>query len=266
VPTAVLDGLSLHYEERGAGFPVLLIAGIPAVASDWEQLARPLAESGHRVVAYDNRGSGTSTVTPGPYTTALLASDAVALLDHLEIERADVFGMSMGGMIAQELAIAAPGRVRRLVLGCTHAGVAHAAPQPRETGRAFALETDDWALRMRTLAPHAFARDVDPALLDRFTAKKSSDVQDPEGYRAQIQAVLGHDSAERLGSISAPTLVLTGDDDRVIPAASSELLAARIPGAELRVIPGAGHLFFIERPSETLALLRPFLAGDATAG
>ncbi len=259
MPIARLEGVSLHYEERGSGRPLLLIAGIPAIASDWEPLAARLADAGHRAIAYDNRGSGESTVTPGPYTTAQLAADALALLDHLAIERADVFGMSMGGMIAQELALAAPERVERLVLGCTHAGTAHAAPMPREAARAFALQSDDWALRMRTLAPFAFAQDVDPPLLEAFVAKKSADVQDPAGYAAQIQAVLAHDAADRLQEIRANTLVLTGDDDRVIPGESSELLAQRIPSATLRVIPGAGHLFFIERPAATLEILGAFL-------
>ncbi len=256
---AALPGLTLHYEERGRGRPLLLIAGIPAIASDWRQLAESLADGTHRVLAYDNRGSGESSVTPGPYSTALMAADALALLDHLGIEQADVFGMSMGGMIAQELALLAPARVRRLVLGCTHAGRAHARAAPAASGRAFALETDDWALRMRTLAPFAFAEGVDTDLLEAFIAKKSLDVQDPVGYRAQIAAVLGHDTAERLGQIRAPTLILTGDDDRVIPGASSELLAARIADAKLTVIPGTGHLFFLERPDQTVAILEDFL-------
>jgi 3-oxoadipate enol-lactonase len=114
---------------------VLLIAGIPAVASDWAPLAERLA-GGRRVIAYDNRGSGRSTVTPAPYSTRQLAADAAGLLDALSVARADVFGMSLGGMIAQELALGWPERVRRLILGCTHAGVEHAAPRPRETARA----------------------------------------------------------------------------------------------------------------------------------
>jgi 3-oxoadipate enol-lactonase len=174
VPTAALDGLELHHEERGSGRPLLLVAGIPAVASDWAPLAERLSGA-RRVIAFDNRGSGGSTVTPGPYSTASLAADAVALLDHLGIERADVFGMSLGGMIAQELALGWPQRVDRLVLGCTHCGVRHAHPMPRETGRAFAMETDDWGARMRALAPFAFAREVDPALLERFIEKKSGE-------------------------------------------------------------------------------------------
>ena len=231
------------------------------MADDWASIAEPLSAA-RRVVAFDNRGSGRSTVTPGPYTTGGLAADAVGLLDALGIERADVFGMSLGGMIAQEVALGWPERVRRLVLGCTHAGVAHAARPPRESGLAFALDTDDWALRMRTLAPFAFAEGVDPAFLERFIAKKSLDVQSAEGYAAQITAALGHDTLDRLDRISAPTLVLTGDDDRVIPGASSGPLAERIPGARLEVIEGAGHLFVLERPEATLAILEGFLGGE----
>jgi pimeloyl-ACP methyl ester carboxylesterase len=259
MPIATLSDVDLHYEQRGEGPALLLIAGIPAIADDWAALAEPLSAS-RRVIAYDNRGSGRSSVTPGPYTTRQLAGDGVALLDALGVERADVFGMSMGGMIAQELALGWPQRVRRLVLGCTHAGLRHAAPQPRESARAFALQTDDWAERMRALAPFAFAGGVEPALLAAFIEKKSGDVQDPAGYAAQIQAVLAHDSGERLDAIAAPTLVLTGDDDRVIPAPSSDVLHERIAGSQLEVIEGAGHLFFIEKPAETLALVEGFLA------
>jgi 3-oxoadipate enol-lactonase len=260
VPTASLDGLELHYEERGSGRPLLLVPGIPAIASDWAPLAERLAES-RRVVAYDNRGSGRSTVTPGPYTTAGLAADAIALLDFLEIERADVFGMSLGGMIAQEVALGWPERVDRLVLGCTHCGVAHAARMPRETGRAFAMETDDWAERIRALAPFAFARGADGTMLERFVEKKSGDVQDAEGYRAQIAAVLAHDTHDRLSEIHRPTLILTGDDDQVIPAASSDVLHERIPRSVLYVLRGAGHLFFLEQPDETMRALETFAPG-----
>jgi pimeloyl-ACP methyl ester carboxylesterase len=261
MPIIEAGGIELHYLERGSGPPLLLIAGIPAIADDWDPLARALAPS-RRVIAYDNRGSGSSTVTPGPYTTRQLAGDAVALLDALAIERADVFGMSMGGMIAQELALGWPERVRRLILGCTHAGIAHAARPPREAGLAFAMQTDDWSERIRALVPFAFAAGVDPELLSAFVAKKSADVQDPAGYAAQIQAVLAHETAERLGEIALPTLILTGDDDRVIPGASSELLRERIPGARLETIAGTGHLFFVERPEQTRRLIEEFLDGN----
>ena len=114
---------------------------------------------------------------------------------------------------------------------------------------------------MRLLSPFAFTEEVDAGLLQRFIEKKSGDVQSEEGYRAQIAAVLAHDASERLAGIGHETLVVTGDYDRVIPAANSDLLASEIPNARLVVIPGAGHLFFVERPGETLAELRAFLDG-----
>jgi pimeloyl-ACP methyl ester carboxylesterase len=258
VPQAQLGELALHYVERGSGPALLLVPGIPAIASDWAPLAERLSGS-RRVIAYDNRGSGASTVTPAPYTCAQLAADAVVLLDELGIERADVFGMSLGGMIAQELALGWPDRVSRLVLGCTHCGLEHAALPDREAGRAFALETDDWAERMRALAPFAFADGVDGELLGRFIEKKARDVQDPEGYRGQIAAALAHDTYDRLPQIECPTLIITGDGDRVIPGVSSEVLHERIPGSRLEVVADAGHLFFLERPRESLRLLEDFL-------
>jgi pimeloyl-ACP methyl ester carboxylesterase len=258
VPTAQLADIELHYVERGSGRPLLLVPGIPAIASDWAALAARLQGS-RRVIAYDNRGSGASGVTPAPYTCAQLAGDAIALLDALEIEQADVFGMSLGGMIAQELALGWPERVGRLVLGCTHCGIDHAARPDREAGRAFALETDDWAERMRALAPFAFAAGAGPELLGPFIDKKVADVQDPEGYRGQLAAALAHDTYERLPQIDHPTLIVTGDGDRVIPGASSEVMHERMPGSRLEVVAGAGHLFFLERPDESVRLLEDFL-------
>ena len=259
MPKLQLADVDLYYTERGSGRPLLLVPGIPAIASDWAPLAERLSGS-RRAIAYDNRGSGASGVTPAPYSCAQLAADAVALLDALDVERADVFGMSLGGMIAQELALGWPDRVDRLVLGCTHCGLDHAEPPEREAGRAFALETDDWAERMLALAPFAFAAGVDGELLSRFIEKKVADVQEPEGYRGQIAAALSHDSYDRLPGIEHPTLIVTGADDRVIPAASSEVLHERIPGSRLEVVAGAGHLFFLERPDESLRLLEDFLA------
>jgi pimeloyl-ACP methyl ester carboxylesterase len=259
VPKAALGDIELYYEERGSGPPLLLVPGIPAVATDWAPLAERLSGS-RRTIAYDNRGSGSSTVTPAPYSTGELAADAVGLLDALGIERADVFGMSLGGMIAQELALGWPDRVDRLVLGCTHCGLDHATPPDREAGRAFAMETEDWAERMRALAPFAFAPGVDGDRLKGFIAKKAADVQDPEGYRGQIAAALAHDSYHRLPDIDRPTLIVTGDSDRVIPGASSQVLHERIPGSRLEVVAGAGHLFFLDRPDESVRLLEEFLA------
>jgi 3-oxoadipate enol-lactonase len=258
VPFADANKVRIYYESHGQGPALLLVPGIPAISSDWFPFADRLSER-FQVVAYDNRGSGRSDAPPDLYSTRELAADAAAVLDALGLERAHVFGVSLGGMIAQEFALAFPERVNRLVLGCTHASTQAAVRPRREVSLAFAFETDDWAERMRALAPFAFSPNVDPQLLAEFITKKSSDVQPNHGYGGQVAAVLEHDALDRLDVIERPTLVITGSQDAVIPAVNSETLRERIPGAQLDVIDGAGHLFFIERPERTLAALERFL-------
>ena len=258
MPFARSNDIGIYYEDHGDGPALLLVPGIPAISSDWFPFADRLKEHSH-VVVYDNRGSGRSDAPPGPYSTRQLAVDAVAVLDALGIERAHVFGVSMGGMIAQELALGFPERVDRLVLGSTQASTQAAVRPRRDVSLAFAFETDDWAERMRVLAPFAFAPDVDPQLLAKFIDKKSGDVHPEDGYRGQIAAFLAHDALDRLGSIDRPTLVIAGSQDAVIPAENSETLREGIPQARLEVIDGAGHLFFIEQPERTLVTLETFL-------
>lgn len=259
MPFARSDDVGIYYEDHGGDGPVLLLVpGIPAISSDWFPFADRLKERS-RVVVYDNRGSGRSDAPPGPYSTRQLAVDAVAVLDALGIERAHVFGVSLGGMIAQELALGFPERADRLVLGSTQASTKDAVRPRREVLLAFVFETDDWAERMRVLAPFAFAPGVDPQLLARFIDKKSGDVEPDHGYRGQIAAVLAHDALDRLGALERPTLVIAGSQDQIIPAQNSETLCGRIPRARLEVIDGTGHLFFVEAPEQTLEVLDAFL-------
>lgn len=265
VPVAKVNDCRLFYEVYGSGPPLLLAPGLPQISSDWFPFADALAER-FTVVVYDNRGSGRSEEPEGWYSISLMAADAAGLLDHLKVERAHVFGTSMGGMIAQELAIGWGDRIARLVLGCTHAGGSHAVQPDEEVGRAFALATRDWGERVAALVPYAFS----PAYLEshrdavsRFVEKKSRDAQSHTGYRKQYGAANRHDSFDRLGGIRRPTLVITGTQDRVVPPRNSRILCEAIPDARLAEIEAAGHLFFVEQPEATLALLLPFLEGRA---
>jgi 3-oxoadipate enol-lactonase len=261
VPLAELNGTRLYHEVHGDGPPLLLLAGLPQTVADWFPFASRLAER-FRVVALDNRGNGRSDCPEGWYTIPLYVEDAVALLDRLGIERAHVFGLSMGGMIAQELALRHPDRVDRLVLGCTHCGGRRAIPPGPEVQAAFGVETRDWEGRIRTLAPFGLSERFKAAHPDDFEAflvRKARDAQPYEAYRRTLGAILRHDSFDRLPGIRHPTLVLTGSDDVVVPVANAELLARTIPGAELGIIPGAGHLFYVEEPDLTLAALHRFL-------
>ncbi len=265
MPFARIDDHRIYYEVRGSGPPLLLVPGLPQISSDWFPFADALAET-FAVVAYDNRGSGQSDEPDGWYSIPLMAQDAVGLLDSLDIKRAHVFGTSMGGMIAQELAIRWGDRVDRLVLGCTHAGGSNVVPAGADVAAAFALQTTDWAERVRVLVPLAFSAGFLQSHLDlvaRFVDKKAHDTQSYTGYRKQYGAANRHDSVDRLGEIRRPTLVITGTTDLVVAPQNSRLLCERIPDARFAEIEGAGHLFFIEKPEATLDLLLPFLRGEA---
>ncbi len=263
VPFAKIKDFQLYYEVRGTGTPLILIPGLPAISSDWYPFAASLSES-FTVITYDNRGSGQSSEPEGRYTIPLMAEDVVRLLDVLRIERAHVFGISMGGMIAQELTIRWGHRVDRLVLGCTHAGGSHFIQPEAEVIDAFALTTDDWGERMRRFAPLAFSLGYlrsQPDAIARFVEKKTQDFQSYSGYRRQYGAANRHDAFGRLGQISHRTLIITGTEDRVVVPENSRVLCTVIPNAKLATIEKAGHLFFVEQPGLTLDRLLPFIRG-----
>jgi pimeloyl-ACP methyl ester carboxylesterase len=243
------DNAKLYYESTGAGAPVLLVMGLGMNATGWWRTVPVLAER-LRVIAFDNRGMGRSDRPEGPYTTAQMADDAMAVLDAAGEADAHVYGISLGGMIAQQIALRHPGRVRSLVLGATTPGGAvHTAPDPGtlaffERRASMPAEEAVWAsvpynYGAATRARHAgrIGEDIVERLRYPFEA-------DP--YRAQLAAALGHDIHERVGEIRAPTLVVHGDADRMIPPANGRLLADTIPGARLAMWPGAGHLYFTD--------------------
>ncbi len=243
--------------ERGAGFPVLLVMGLGYARWGWEPLVGPLALR-HRVIWYDNRGIGESDVPPGPYTVEQLAGDALQVLDERGVDRAHVVGTSLGGMVAQELALAHPERVEKLALLCTTPGGPDAFPFPEQTVRLLA--------EAPSLAPDvALRRFVENAvsargeLVEELVARRLANPPDPVGWQGQAAAAAAYDGG-RPEAIERPALVLTGDEDAVVDPRNSQLLAERIPGARLQVFPGTGHLFFWERPDEVAAALTEFFA------
>ena len=243
-------------EERGSGFPVLLIMGLGYGRWAWEPLVDPLAER-YRVIWFDNRGIGASDKPAGPYTVAQLAEDALQVLDEHDVERAHVVGTSLGGMVAQELALDHAERVERLALLCTTAGGADAYPMPEATARLFAEAASlppDVALR-RFVENAVSARGE---VVETLVARRLANPPDPAGWQAQAHAGMTYANA-RAGEIAQPTLVLVGDEDNVIDWRNSQALAAAIPNAQLQIFPGAGHLFFWERPHEVADTLKGFL-------
>ncbi|HEX6130346.1 MAG TPA: alpha/beta hydrolase, partial [Actinomycetota bacterium] len=151
---------------------------------------------------------------------------------------------------------------------CTHAGLRHSVPPSRDVAKAFQHRTEDWGERIRALAAYAFAPDFperEPDAYAAFVRKKSEDEQPAYAYRRQLEASIAHDTHDRLPEIACPTLVITGREDLVVPAENSRILAGRIPNARLVVMDNVGHLFFVEKPAETVATIREFLTEGTDA-
>jgi 3-oxoadipate enol-lactonase len=243
-------------EERGSGFPVLLVMGLGYGRWGWEPLIEPLAER-YRVLWYDNRGIGDSDKPEGPYTAAQMAEDAVQVLDEHGVDRAHVVGTSLGGMIAQELALDHADRVAKLALLCTTAGGADAFPMPERTVQLFS----DFPTLPPDVALRRFVENAVSArgeVVEALVARRTANPPDPAGWLAQAHAGTTYANA-RAAEIAHETLLLVGDEDNVIDWRNSRALADRIPNARLRVFEGTGHLFFWERPAEVADALKEFL-------
>jgi 3-oxoadipate enol-lactonase len=260
------QGAKIYWDEQGQGEAVLLIMGLAYPSQMWYR-TRPLLASRYRTLALDNRGIGQSDVPPGPYPIALMASDAAAVLDAAGIESADVFGVSMGGMVAQEFALQYPKRVQSLILGCTAAGgPAAVRAEP---------EAIQMLMRREKMSPEQAAEAAVPFIYDPATARARIDEDlairrpwfpSPAGYAAQLQGILGWESYSRINQIVAPTLVIHGEADRLVPPGNAKLIAERIPGAKLVMIPHASHLFLTDQTEVSHHAILQFLneqAGNA---
>jgi pimeloyl-ACP methyl ester carboxylesterase len=248
------------YDVDGSGEALLMIQGLGYGRTGWGPAPSRLARR-FEVVTFDNRGFGDGEVTPGPYTTAQLAGDALALLDALEIERAHVLGISLGGMIAQELVLSAPERASKLVLCSTTAGGPRAVPMPEKTVALMGRQADlDPQEALRLFVENALSPDPPPALVDEIVAYRTANPPNGAGWYAQAAAGATHDAFDRLGEIGVPTLVVHGTADNVVDAGNAPILAEAIPSARLELLDGAGHLLPWERPDEFVALVEEFLA------
>jgi pimeloyl-ACP methyl ester carboxylesterase len=258
--TTVLEGVRLAYDVEGAGEPLLLIQGLGYGRRGWGPAPGLLAQR-FQVVSFDNRGFGGSDAPAGPYTTAQLAQDALAVLDATEIDAAQVVGISLGGMIAQELVLARPERVRKLALCSTTPGGAMSFPMPEQTvalmGRASHLDPRE---ALHQFVVNALSPDAPAELVQEIVAYRAANPPDPAGWRAQAGAGAAHDAMARLGAINVPTLVLHGTADNVVDVRNAQLLADAIPESRLELFEGVGHLLSWERPAEFTVLVEEFFA------
>jgi 3-oxoadipate enol-lactonase len=252
--------IELDIERSGSGPPLLMIMGMSGTSLHWgEPFLEPLRKD-FEVIAYDHRGVGASTKLDGEITIKAMAEDAATLLATLEIDSAHVVGISMGGMIAQELALAHPERIKTLTLGCTYCGgEGSALADPADMQElAAAMMSGDRERAIRAgweinVSP-SFA--ADPDAWSAFQAIAAQRAVAVPVVMAQMQACVAHDTNGRLPSLQMPTLVIHGTEDRLLPEPNGRLIASRIPGSQLEVIDGVGHLFFWERPEHAAELVR----------
>ncbi len=264
MPRVRVGDVELAYRVRGSGDPLVLIGGFTMVKESWGLQVRGLARH-FRVITPDNRGVGETRIPAGPFRVADMAADITGLLDALSIDAAHVFGVSMGGLISQILALDHPARVRKVVLGCTTHGGSRAVRPTREVMAALGRATDptvpvEEAVRhwVPLMFSERFMRE-EPDRLQEFIRFSIRNWPAPEGAAGQIGALSVFNVRRRLGEIRCPVLAITGSEDRMMPPVNARLLAEGIAGAEHYEVEGAGHGFFIEKPDEVNRVLLDFL-------
>ncbi|MDO8431352.1 MAG: alpha/beta hydrolase [Candidatus Binatus sp.] len=264
MPKIQVGDIDLNYDVYGAGEPILMIMGLGASSAQWDpELVQDLART-FRVITFDNRGTGQSDKPDAPYSIEMFADDAAGLLAKLEISRAHIFGVSMGGMIAQEFALRHPAPTATLTLGCTTAGGTHSVPPPPESLKILTAPREGvspeevirrgWPLgyTAKYIAQH---RDLLEAAIPRVLKYPTP----PYAFQRQLEGTYTLKTFDRLPQIKAPTLVVTGAEDVLIPAKNSEIIAAQIPGAKLHIIPGVGHAFMSEGRETFVEVFVPFV-------
>ncbi len=259
---AIRAGVRLYFEVLGpsAAPPLLMVRGLARTARHWGSIVGQLSDR-FRVVVFDNRGIGRSSIPLPPYSTNAMADDAAAVLDAAGLESAHVFGVSLGGMIAQKVALRHPKRLRSLVLGCTRAGrAAPRLPIPAVASLVSSMRLSPERAVVET-APLILSRSFiakNPQVPQRWAELARSEPPTRRGVFGQLLAAARHDATRRLKEIRVPVLAITGDVDRLIPPVCSEDLVRRLPDARLETLPGVGHDFPTEMPQRTAELLADF--------
>lgn len=265
MPNVNTNGIELYYEIHGEGAPLVLISGLGYPLWQWHLMV-PYLEKYLQVITPDNRGVGHSDKPAGPYTASMLAKDTVGLLEVLKIDKAIIMGHSMGGFVAQAMTLEYPERVSKLILASTNFGGPHHVPITPEAMAVLSDMKSDPLTRLRSgivvsTAPGFAERQ--PELIQKWLDWRVANPLDMAGYQAQMGiglALLPEAAAfeKKLPKVSAPTLILFGEHDKVVPPANADLLAKQIPGSQIRILPDAGHFFPLEVPEEAAQVVVQF--------
>jgi pimeloyl-ACP methyl ester carboxylesterase len=262
MPFVENQGAKLYWDEQGQGEPILLIMGLGYPSSLWHRI-RPVLSEHLRTLALDNRGVGSSDVPPGPYSIAAMASDAAAVLDAAGVSSAHVFGISMGGMVAQEFALQYPARTRSLILGCTSAGGPTAVRAERKVADILTVRGMTLEQAREAILPYIYDADTPRERIEEDLSLRRRWLPTLEGYMAQLQGILAWESYSRIAQITVPTLVIHGKSDALVPPGNGELITARIAGSRFVLLDHASHLFLTDQPEAANHEILQFLLSHA---
>lgn len=264
MPVTEVGNLNLYYEIIGQGDPLVMIRGVGSNVDHWYDQVPALSQK-YKLLVFDNRGIARSSDPGGPFSTRDMAADTIALMEAVGISKAHVLGYSMGGMVAQEMALNHPEKVARLILVATDCGISLRIKAKPEATRLFSemirLGTNEAKL---AAAGCLFARQTferKPQVIQRYTEVSQRFPTSQKMLAKQWAAVTQHDTCSRLVNIASPTLAITGSEDVLIPPQNAAVMAARIPDAQLISIDDSGHLFLIEKPRQFNDAVIKFLAG-----
>src|ERR1700723_3047477 len=240
MPFADNQGTTIYWDEQGRGAPIFLIMGLGFPSAMWHR-TRPALSTSFRTIALDNRGAGQSDVPPGPYSIALMASDAAAVLDAAGVPSAHVFGLSMGGMIAQEFALQYSERTRALILGCTSPGGPSAVRADGKVIDILFARGMSFEQSREAIIPYIYDAATPRDKVEEDVAMRRRCLPTQAGYMAQLHAILAWEGYSRIGEIKSPTLVIHGKSDDLVPPANGKLMAERIPQAKISLAAHATH-------------------------
>jgi pimeloyl-ACP methyl ester carboxylesterase len=253
MPAAKINGINIEYTVTGHDEPLVMIMGLSASQSLWEPQVK-IFKNLYQVITFDNRGAGKSDKPAGPYSIKMLVDDTIGLMDHLGIIKANILGISMGGMIAQEMAISYPQRVNKLILGCTYACIdgLSSGPTPKlaQIARLPPSKVGMAFLNLAYNKPFYRLSILFRALVRSKFSNHAGKTDSRDGFTGQVQACMKHNTLNRLPLIKAHTLVIVGSKDRVIKPSSSEVISKLIPGSKLVIVKNGSHCFSAEMKNE----------------
>ncbi|MFB0562457.1 MAG: alpha/beta fold hydrolase [Candidatus Lokiarchaeia archaeon] len=265
MPKVKVGDINMYYEIHGEGFPLVMIMGLGGPSAAWEKYIIDKFSEKFKVIIFDNRGTGHSDVPEEYYTIEMLADDTAGLMTALNVSRAHVLGLSMGGMIAIEFALKYPDRLGKLILCCTSGGASRFVPPKSDimqdlTGLMSGEPEEVMKTALRILYPEEFIAQNPDRIEEFFQEMRKSNISySPEGTKRQLGGIMGFDAHDRLYTIKKPTLIIAGKKDVLVPYENSQILAEEIPGSKLVLFDDAGHGLYSQKREEFCQIVLDFL-------